>query len=94
MVNVKESSYTALYPILRIAESALHVMSLTDLFNLKPSQLIWEASSHMLQLSVKATHTHHVYSFIQLNKLEQYRVKKLARIRTRVFLVESPKLYL
>ena len=37
-------------PILRIAQSALHFTSLTALFNQAPSQLLWEASSHMLQL--------------------------------------------
>ena len=46
----KISSYTEQYPILRIAQSALHFTSLTDLFNQTPSWLLWEASSHMLQL--------------------------------------------
>ena len=32
------------------AQSALHITSLADLFNQTPSQLLWEASSHMLQL--------------------------------------------
>ena len=48
--QVKVSSYIAQYPILRIAQSALHITSLANLFNQTPSQLIWEASSHMLQL--------------------------------------------
>ena len=30
--------------------SALHYTSLTDLFKQTPSHLLWEASSHMLQL--------------------------------------------
>ena len=46
----KVRSYIAQYPILRIAQSALHITSLADLFNQTPSQLLWEASSHMLQL--------------------------------------------
>ena len=41
----KESSYLAQYPILRIAQSALHFTFLTDLYN-----LLLEASSDMLQL--------------------------------------------
>ena len=71
-----------------------------------PSKLLWEASSHMLQimrdgysctcppLSIAR------YSFTQLNDLEQCRVKNLPkvlipqhRIRTQVLVVESRKLY-
>ena len=48
--KVKVSSYIAQYPILRIVQSALHITSLADLFNQTPSQLLGEASSHMLQL--------------------------------------------
>ena len=47
---VKTSSYIAQYPVLRTAQSALHFTSLTDLFTKTPSRLLWEASSHMLQL--------------------------------------------
>ena len=46
----KASSYIAQYPVLRTAQSALHYTSLTDLFTQTPSRLLWEASSHMLQL--------------------------------------------
>ena len=46
----KGSSYIAQYPVLRTAQSALHFTSLTDLFTQIPSRLLWEASSHMLQL--------------------------------------------
>ena len=49
IVLLKVSSYIVQYPILRIAQSALHITSLADLFKQKPSQLLWEASSHMLQ---------------------------------------------
>ena len=48
--DVKVCSYIAQYPVLRIAQSALYFTSLTDLFNQTPSQLLWEASSHMQQL--------------------------------------------
>ena len=48
--EVKAISYIAQYPVLRTAQSALHFTSLTDLFTQTPSRLIWEASSHMLQL--------------------------------------------
>ena len=65
---LKVSSYIAQYPILRIAQSALHITSLADLFNQTPSQLLWEASSHMLQLMRE-----------QLSGLEQCRVNKLAQ---------------
>ncbi|KAK2180797.1 hypothetical protein NP493_426g05001 [Ridgeia piscesae] len=40
----------AQYPILRIAQRALHITSLVDLFNQTPSQLLWEASSQMLHI--------------------------------------------
>ena len=98
----KGSSYIAQYPVLRTAQSALHFTSLTDLFTQIPSRLLWEASSHMREgcsytyppLSIVR------YSFKQLSELEQCRIKKLAqgfnaaaRIRTRVLVVESPKLY-
>ena len=46
----KASSYIAQYPALRTAQSALHFTSLTNLFIQTPSRLLWEASSHMLQL--------------------------------------------
>ena len=46
----KTSSYLEQYPVLRTVQSALHFTSLTDLFTQTPSRLLWEASSHMLQL--------------------------------------------
>ena len=66
-------------------QSALHFTSLTDLFTQTPSQLLWEASSHMLQLMREGcSYTYPPlsiarYSFIQLSELEQCRVKKLAQ---------------
>ena len=44
------SSYVAQYPVLRTVQSALHFTSLTNLFTQTPSRLLWETSSHMLQL--------------------------------------------
>ena len=85
MKKVKVSSYIAQYLILRIAQSALHFTSLTDLFTQTPSQLLWEASSHMLQLMHEdCSYTYPPlsiarYSFTQMNELEQRRVKKLAQ---------------
>ena len=81
----KTSSYIAQYPILRIAQSALHFTSLTDLFTQTPSRLLWEASSHVLQLKREGcSYTYPPlsiarYSFIQLSELEQGRMKKLAQ---------------
>ena len=102
----KASSYIAQYPVLRTVQCALHFTSLTDLFTQTPSRLLWEASSHMLQLMCEGcSYTYPPlsivrYSFKQLSELEQCRVKKLAqgfntaaRIRTRVLVVESPKRY-
>ena len=100
----KESSYKAQYPVLRTVQSAIiHFTSLTDLFTRTPSRLLWEASSHMLQLMRHGcSYTYPPlsiarYSFIQL---EHCRVKTPAqvltpqhRIRTRVLVVESRKLY-
>ena len=81
-------------------------LTVTDLFTQILSQLLWEASSHMLQLMCEGcSYTYPPlsiarYSFIQLSELEQFRVKNMPnvltpqhRIRTRVLLVESPKLY-
>ena len=99
-------SYIAQYPVLRTVQSALRFTSLTDLFTQTPSRLLWEASCHMLQLMREdCSYTYPPlsigrYSFVQLSELEQCRVKTraqgfntAARIRTRVLVVESPKLY-
>ena len=83
--KVKVSSYIEQYPILRIAQSALHFTSLRDLFNQTPSQFLWEASSHILQLMREGcSYTYPPlsiarYSFIQLNELEQCRVTKIVQ---------------
>ena len=80
----KVSSYIAQYPVLRAAQSALHFTSLTDLFNQTPFQLLWETSSHILQLMRECcSYTYPPlsiasYSYIQLSELEQCRMKKLA----------------
>ena len=80
----KTSSYIAQYPVLRTVQSALHFTSLTDLFTQTPSRLLWEASSHMLQLMREGcSYTYPPlsmasYSVIQLSELEQCRVKQLA----------------
>ena len=82
---LKVSSYIAQYSIVMIAQSVLHFTSLTDLFNQTPSQLLLEASSHMLQLMRKGCSYKYPplsiarYSFIQLSELEQCRVKKIAQ---------------
>ena len=81
----KVSSYIVQHPILRTAQSALHFTSLADLFNQTPSQLLWEASSHTLQLMHEGcSYTHPplsiaMYSVIQLSELEQCRVKNPAQ---------------
>ena len=83
-VKVKASSFIAQYPVLRTVQSALHFTSLTDLFTQTPSQLLWEASSHMLQLIRKGcSYTYPPlsivrYSFKQLSELKQCRMKTLA----------------
>ena len=83
--KIKASSYIAQYPFLRIAQSALHFTSLTDLFTHTPSRLLWEATSYMLQLMREDCSCTHPplsiarYSFIQLSELEQCGVKKLAQ---------------
>ena len=81
----KASSSIAHYPVLRSVQSALHFTSPTDLFTQTPSRLLWEASSHMLQLMREGcSYTYPQlsiarYSFIQLSELEQCRVKKTAQ---------------
>ena len=55
--------YIAQYPDHRTTQSALHFISLANLFNQIPCQLLWEASSHMLRtINVRKaarTHIHH-----------------------------------
>ena len=81
----KASSYITQYPVLRTVQSTLHFSSLIDLFTRTPSRLLWEASSHMLQLMREGcSYTYPLlsiarYSFIQLSELEQCRVTKLAQ---------------
>ena len=83
--KVKAISYIAQYAILRTVQSTLHFTSLTDLFTQTPSRLLWEATSHMLQLMHEGCpYTYPPlsvarYSFMQLSELEQCRVKKLAQ---------------
>ena len=83
--KVKVSSYIAQYPVLRTAQSALHFTSLTDLFTQTPSRLLWEPSSHMLQLMREGcSYTYPPlsivkYSFIQMSEPDQYRVKTVAQ---------------
>ena len=73
------------YPVLRTVQSVLHFTSLTDLFTQTPSWLLWEASSHVLQLMrERCSYTYPPlsiarYSVIQLSELEQCRVKKLSQ---------------
>ena len=83
--NKKASFYIAQYPVLRTVQSALHFTSLTDLFTQTTSRLLWEASSHMLQLMREGCLYIYPplsiarYSFIHLSELEQCRMKKLAQ---------------
>ena len=80
----KVSSYIGQYPVLRTVKSALHFTSLTDLLTQTPSRLLWEASSHMLQLMCEScSYTYPQLSiarnsFIQLSEREQCRVITLA----------------
>ena len=71
------------YPVVRTVQSTLHFTFLTDLFTQTPFRLLWEASSHMLQLMRKG-YTYPPlsifrYLFIQLSELEKCGVKKLAQ---------------
>ena len=81
----KASSYIAQYPVLRTVQSALHFTSQTDMFTQTPFRLLWEASSHVLQLMREGcSYTYPPlsivrHSFMQLSELEQCRVKKLAQ---------------
>ena len=83
--KVKATSYIAQYLVLRTVQIALHFTSLTDLLTQTPSLLLWEASSHMLQLMREGCSYIYPplsiagYSFIQLSELERCRVKKLAQ---------------
>ena len=74
----------AQYSVLTTVQSALHFTSLADLFTQTPFRLLWEASSHTLQLMRESCSFTYPplsiirYSFIQLSILEQCRVKNLA----------------
>ena len=99
--KVKVSSYITQYPVLKF----LHFTFLTDLFNQTPSQCLWEASSHMLQLMRDdCAYTYpplsiarYSYSWVNWSNVEWKNLPEVLtpkhRIRTRVLLVESPKLY-
>ena len=101
--NIKKAgSYIAQSPV-QTVQSALHFTSLTDLFSQTPYRLLWEASSHMLQLISEGCSYIYPplsiarYSFLQLSDQEQCRVKNLPKIlapqhkiRTRVLVVECP----
>ena len=79
-MTLKASFYIAQYPVLRTVQSALHFTSLTDLFTQTPSRLLWEASSHMLQLMREGcSYTYPPlsiarYSFIQLSVLKYIQI--------------------
>ena len=81
----KVISYTAQYSVLRTVQSALHFTSLTNLFTQTPSRLLWELSSHMLQIMREGcSYTYPPRSIamnliIQLSELEQCRVKTLVQ---------------
>ena len=79
--KVKVTSYIAQYPVLRTAQRLFRFTSLADLLNQTPFQLLWDASSHMLQLMREGcSYTYHArYSFIQPSELKQRRVNKLAQ---------------
>ena len=71
--KVKVRFYIAQYPVLRTAQSALHFTYLTDLFNQRPSQLLWEACNHLLQLMCERLLVHivtTVYSQIPMYTAE------------------------
>ena len=102
-VKVKFSSYIVQYPILRIAQSAFHFQDRpvqpdtisTSLGSIQPY-----ATINARRLLVHISTTVNSQVFIQLSEMEQGRLKIVAkvltpqhRIRTRVLLVESPKLY-
>ena len=80
-----KTSYIAQYPVFGIIQRALHFTSLTDLFAQTQYRLLWEASSHMLQLMREGcSYTYPPlsivrYSFIQLSELEQCKAKKLSQ---------------
>ena len=77
-----------------IAQSALPITSLADLFNQTPFQLLWEASSHMQQLMREGCL--HTYPPLVYSQVRIYTAKwtvAMDRIRTRVLLVDNPTLY-
>ena len=90
-IKVNASSCTAQYPILRIAQSALHFTSLTDLFNQTPSQLLWVASSHLLQLMHEGCS--YTYPLLSIARNLPKVLTPQHRIQTWVVSVESLKLY-
>ena len=77
-----------------LLKQLLHFTSLTDLFNQTPSQLFWEASSHMLQLMHEGcSYTYPPLSIARYSNLPKVLTPQ-HRIQTWVLLVKSPKLYL
>ena len=73
------SSYVTHYPILRIAQSALHFISVTDLFNQTTSLGIIQPHAYAAINARRLLVSIARYSFIQLSELEQYKVKQLTQ---------------
>ena len=97
--KAKVSSYTAQHPVL-IAQSALNFNSPADLFNQAPSRLLWKVISHAAINARRPIVPICTPVYSELSELEQYRVSNFAqgltqqhRIRTRVLIVKSRKLY-
>ena len=98
---VKVSSYIAQYPILRIAQGALHsLQSVAAMVNQIPSGLLWEAQSHAAINARRLFVYKHSpmsivrYSVIQLSELEQCRMKKPCPMITTVAQDSNPYLFL
>ena len=88
----KASLYIAQYPVLRTVQSTLHFTFLSDLFTQTLSRLLWEASCHMLQLMREGcSYTYPPLSIPSQNNLSKVLTPQY-RVRTRVPVVESPKL--
>ena len=100
---LKVSSFIAQYSVFRTVQSALHCTSLTDLFTQTPSRFLWETPSHMLYLIREGcSYTYpppgtHLYSWVNWSNVEWKNMPKVLtlqhRIRNRVLVIESTKLY-
>ena len=82
----KANSYITRHPVLRMQSALNFIWTLTDLFTQTPSRILWEASSHMLQLM----HGDYSYTYPPLS-IVRYSVKQLSELEQCILKQTCPR---